>query len=320
MSIRLRAVLVLLSLAAPALLAACGGDGEARARRFLSIGTGGTGGVYYPLGGALANRLSLRDPGRQYTAEVTGGAVENANRLRNGQIDLGFVLAITLVEAYEGTGDYTTPDPGLRVVAPLYPNLHHVVVSGNSRARSVADLRGARISVGSPGSGTEQLARQLLEVYGLGYEDISVRYLSFTESAQALRDGSIDAAIISAGYPAAAVLEATTTGGARLLPLEADRVQALVDAHSFYRAYDLPVGVYPGVDQPVPTVGLLTWIVVRDSLADEVVTALLDILEDERAALEQVHPIASQIDLGVLRSAPVPLHPAAERWLDARGR
>lgn len=320
MSIRLRALFFLVSLAAPALLAACGGDGEARARRFLSIGTGGTGGVYYPLGGALANRLSLRDPGRQYTAEVTGGAVENANRLRNGQIDLGFVLAITLVEAYEGTGDYSTPDPGLRVVAPLYPNLHHVVVSGSSRARSVADLRGARISVGSPGSGTEQLARQLLEVYGLGYEDISVRYLSFTESAQALRDGSIDAAIISAGYPAAAVLEATTTGGARLLPIEAERVQALVDAHSFYRAYDLPVGVYPGVDQPVPTVGLLTWIVVRDSLADEVVTALLDILEDERAALEQVHPIASQIDLGVLRSAPVPLHPAAERWLEARGR
>lgn len=310
-----RALLALLALL---LLPGCG-DGGGRAR-FLSIGTGGTGGVYYPLGGALASRLSLRDGARQYTAEVTGGAVENANRLRNGQIDLGFVLAITLVEAYGGSGDYNTPDSGLRVAAPLYPNVHHVVVSGNSPARSVADLRGARISVGSPGSGTEQLARQLLEVYGLSYGDVSVRYLSFTESAQALRDGSIDAAIISAGYPAAAVLEATTTGGARILPLEADRVEALMAAHSFYAPYDLPAGVYPGMTAALPTVGLLTWIVVRDTLDDEVVTALLDILEDERTSLEQVHPIAGQIDLGVLRTSPVPLHPAAERWLEERGR
>lgn len=300
-------------------LVSCGG-GEAGPRRFLSIGTGGTGGVYYPLGGALASRLSLRDPGRQYTAEVTGGAVENANRLRNGQIDIGFVLAITLVEAYGGTGDYDSPDPGLRVVAPLYPNLHHVLVSAGSGATSVADLRGARISVGSPGSGTEQLARQLLEVHGLTYDDVSVRYLSFTESAQAIRDGSIDAAIISAGYPAAAVLEATTTGGARLLPVEGEGVRSLVEAHPFYGRYVLPGGIYPGVEAPVPTVGLLTWIVVRDTLEDEVVTALLDILDEERAALEQVHPIAAQIDLGVLRSAPIPLHPAAERWLAERGR
>jgi TRAP transporter TAXI family solute receptor len=285
----------------------------------MSIGTAGTGGIYYPLGGALANRLSLRDSARQYTAEVTGGSVENANRLREGQIDLGFVLAVTLVDAYSGTGDYDTPASQLRVVAPLYPNLHHILVPENSTLSSVADFRGLRVSVGSPGSGTEQLSRQLLEAYDISYDDIDVRYLSFNESAAALTDGSIDGAILSVGYPAGAVMEATTTGGARLLGVDNETRNALLERYPFYESFDIPAGTYAGQDEEVPTVGLLTWVAAPESLPDEVVTAVLDIMYEDAAALEQVHPIAAQIDLAALRNAPIPLHPAVEAWLDAHG-
>lgn len=296
---------------------ACSG-GEGGARTFLSIGTGGTGGVYYPLGGALASRLSVTDSTRQYTAEVTGGSVENVNRVLAGQIDLGFVLSVTAYEAFNGIGDFKNPAPELRVVAPLYPNMTHILVAGSSTARSLADLRGERVSVGSAGSGTEQISRQLLELYGLTYEDIQPRYLSFTESSAALRDGAIDAAIMSVGIPAAAVLEATTTGDVRLLSVEADKLAELRAKYPYYSAGVIPAGSYPGVDAPIPTAAMMNWIVAREDLDSDVVNALLNILGPRRVILEQVHEMAKQIDLARLDDAPIPLHAATKAYLENR--
>jgi len=309
------------SLTACALLAgtvACGG-GEGGGRRFLSIGTGGTGGIYYPLGGALANRLSLADSSRQYTAEVTGGSVENVNRVLAGQIDLGFALGVTAYEAHNGGTDFPTPSPDLVIVAPLYPNETHVLVAGSSRARSLADVRGLRVSVGAAGSGTEQISRQLLEVYGLTYDDIQPRYLSFTESSAALRDGAIDVAIMSVGIPAAAVLEATTTGDVRLLPIEPDKVAELREIYPYYSEGVIPAGAYPGVDAPVPTVAMMNWLVARKQLDDDVVRTLLNILGPGRVSLEQVHDMAKQIDLARLAEAPIPLHAATQAYLGDTG-
>ncbi|MCG6956483.1 MAG: TAXI family TRAP transporter solute-binding subunit [Gemmatimonadetes bacterium] len=300
-------------------LTACG-TGHGRKTTFLSIGTGGTGGIYYPLGGALANRLSLADTTRQYTAEVTGGSVENVNRVVAGQIDLGFALSVTAYEAYHGGDDFPDPETRLRVVAPLYPNVTHILVPASSSARSLADLEGKKISVGSAGSGTEQISRQLLQAYGLTYDDITPRYLSFTESAAALQDGAIDAAIISVGIPAAAVLEATTTDGARLLGISADELAVLKSRYPYYAAGVIPAGAYPGVDAPIPTVAMMNWVVARDDLDGQVAESLLDILDKDRASLERVHEMAKQIDLSRLADAPIPLHPAAERWVEANKR
>ncbi len=302
------AVLLLL----PALYACGAGDGSAR--RFLSLGTGGTGGVYYPLGGALASRLSLTDSVRQYTAEVTGGSVENVNRILAGQIDLGFALSVTAFEAYNGSADFPTPAPNLRVVAPLYPNVSHILVPASSPARSLADLRGLRVSVGSAGSGTEQISRQLLETYGLTYEDIQPRYLSFTESSAAIRDGAIDAAIMSVGIPAAAVLEATTTGDIRLLPVDAEAMERLLEIHPYYSAGEIPAGAYPGVQEPIPTAAMMNWVVALEEIDDEVATSLMNILGPERVSLEQVHDMARQIDLARLAEAPIPLHTATKAF------
>ena len=296
------------------LLLACGGTSTG-SRQFLSIGTGGTGGIYYPIGGAIASRLSARDSTRQYTAEVTGGSVENVNRLREGQIDLGFGLAVTVYEAYHGGLDYDAPFRILRVVAPLYANLVHVLVPRGSSVESIGELAGARISVGAAGSGTEQVARQILEAYGLSPGDVEARYLTFSESAASLRDGAIDAAIISVGYPAAAVLEATTTGGARLLPLDPDRIEALKSEYPYYSSGVIPEGSYPGVNRAITTVAMMNWIVATEQLDPDVVETLLEVLRDDRRALGQVHEMAGQIDLAALAESPVPLHPQAEEWL-----
>ncbi len=294
---------------------ACGGDGASI--RFMSIGTGGTGGIYYPLGGAIAARLSTSDPNRQYTAEVTGGSVENIARIATGEIDMGFAISTSVRLEYDGA-DGTPPIRDLRIISPLYPNVAHVLAAAGSEAGSLADLAGATISVGSAGSGTEQFAVQLLEAYGLDYDNIDVRFLSFSESSAALRDGAIDAAILSVGYPAAAVLEATTNAAVRLLPVDGVAADALLERYPYYSMTTIPGGTYRGFEQDVPTVGVMNWMVGLESLDPEAVTMLLDILDTQRAALERVNAIARQIDLATLRDAPIPLHSAVQSWLEQR--
>jgi uncharacterized protein len=294
---------------------ACGVEGG---REFLSLGTAGTGGIYYPLGGAIASRLSIADSARQFTAEVSGGSVENINRLASGQMDLAFVLAVTAFQGQRGEGDFVEPISDLRILAPLYPNLTHVLVTGNSEAQSISDFGGFRVSVGSAGSGTEQMSRHLLQAHGLTYDDIRPQYLSFAESSTALRDGAIDAAIISVGYPAAAVLEATTTGNVRLIPITAERIAVLQETHPYYTTGEIPAGSYPGVEEPIPTAAVINWIVALESLNGDVVRALLKLLSDDRATLEQVHDMAKQIDLERLGDPPIPLHSATVGWLESR--
>ena len=302
-----------------AISTSCGSGQTDGSRRFLSLGTAGTGGIYYPLGGAIASRLSVADPRHQYTAEVTGGSVENVNRVVNGEMDFGFSMATTVYEAYSGGSDYPEPLKTLRIIAPLYPNVTHVLVSRSSKAGSIADLAGQRVSVGPPGSGTEQLARQVLEAYDISYEDIETRYLSFSESANALRDGAIDAALISVGYPAAAVLEATTTGDARILQIDSATQQLLARRYPYYAPGKIPAHAYPGVATDIPTVAVMNWIVGTDALDGTVVRLLLDILRDQRDQLIQVNAIANQIRIEALLTAPIPLHPAATAWLQEQG-
>jgi hypothetical protein len=261
----------------------------------------------------------LADPDRQYTAEVSGGSVENINRLQVGQMDLAMVLAHSAFQAQQGQGDWSdSPVTGLRILAPLYPNLTHVMVPRNSDATGIQDLGGKRVSVGPPGSGTEQMARHLLAAHGLTYDDIDPRYLSFSESSSALRDGAIDAAVISVGYPAAAVLEATTTAGVRLLAIDPDVTNGMRAEHPYYSVSEIPTGAYPGVDEPIATVAVLNWIVGMESLDDEVVEILLKIMSEDRVSLEQVHDMAKQIDLARLEDPPIALHPATARWLANR--
>ncbi|MEQ9569071.1 MAG: TAXI family TRAP transporter solute-binding subunit, partial [Longimicrobiales bacterium] len=289
----LRRVVLVPILAAATVFAGCGSEGGGTT--FLSLGTGGTGGVYYPLGGALAARLSTPESGRQVTAEVTGGSVENINRIRAGQIDLGFALGGPVYEAFVGGEGFDAPFESLRIVGPLYPNLTHVLIRSDQGIATLGDARGRRVSVGSPGSGTEQVARQLLEAYGLSYDDVDERFLSFSESAAALRDGALDVAILSVGYPASAVLEALTAGGVELLPLDDEGIERLRARHPYHAVGRIPSGVYPGVDTPVPTATMMNWIVARDDLDPALVADVVNILGGTGVSLVQAHEMAAQI-------------------------
>jgi TRAP transporter TAXI family solute receptor len=251
----------------------------------------------------------------RYTAEVTGGSVENVNRVIAGQIDLGFTLAISAYEAYHTGIDGAAPATDLRIVAPLYPNVVHVLAASGSGIASVADFAGRRVSVGSAGSGTEQTAQQILAAYGLTYDDLSPQFLSFSESAAALRDGALDAAILSVGFPAAAVLEATVAGGVELIAIDGVGRDELLGAHPYYEAGVIPGDVYPGVDAPVPTVSMNNWVIGRADLDPAVVDHLLTILRDDLDGLVRVHEMARQIDLARLATSPIPLHAAAERYV-----
>lgn len=311
----LAAGVLVLGLAAAA--AGCGGDGGPS--RFVSLGTAGTGGIYYPLGGTIASLLSTADSARQYNAEVTGGSLENVTRLRDGEIELGMSIATTVYEAHQGGAGFDSAFADLRVVAPLYPNQGHVLVPEGSEVESVADFEGRRLSVGSAGSGTEQFSRHLLAAHGLTYDDLNERYLTFTESAQALGDASVGGAIFSVGYPASAALQAISTAGARLVPVDSARVEGLRDEHPYYDYGLIPAGAYPGLERDVTTVAMMNWIVARADLEPEVVHRLLDVLEGRRKELIATTEIARRIDLGRLSDAPVPVHPAAEEWMRDHG-
>jgi uncharacterized protein len=314
---RIRRALASSLVIAAMLLSGCSGDRPPT--EFLSLGTAGTGGIYYPLGGAIASLMSIADSSRQFTAEVTGGAVENIMRLKAGQIDFAFATANTVFEAFHGSPDFDgEPITGLRVLAPLYPNFTHVLVADGVDARDISEFGGLRVSVGAPGSGTEQMSRQILAVHGLSYDEIDARFLTFTETAAALRDRAIDAAILSVGYPAAAVLEATTTAGVRVIAIRPDRISELSAAFPYYVQGEIPAGAYPGVEGALTTASLLNWVIAMDSLSDDVVSQLLNTIDQQRVQLEQVTDMARQIDMDELNSAPIPLHGASAIWIQGR--
>jgi TRAP transporter TAXI family solute receptor len=163
------------------------------------------------------------------------------------------------------------------------------------------------------------LSRQLLAAHDLTYDDVDEQFLSFGEAAAALKDRAIDAALISVGFPASSVLDATTTGGIELLPLSPEVIARMIEEYPYYLPGELPADAYPGVDEPIKTLAVMNWVVALEALDDDVVDHLLSVLSEEQQALIQVHPQAAQIDLNTLDSSPIPLHPAVEAWRAAGG-
>lgn len=294
-------------------LSACNAGGS---QSYLSIGTGGTGGIYYPFGGTLASLMSARDPGRLFTAEVSGASVENIKRMQQGQIELGFGLTSTIVGAFNGTSEeFPEPVPDLRIVAPMWPQPVNVLVPRGSDVQTLYDVRGLRVAVGPAGSGTALVSRDLLEAHGLSFDDIQTQYLTFSESSAAIRDGSIDVAVIPVGFPAAAILEATTVADLRILSIEGPQIDSLIAEKPYYYQSVIPGGTYRGSDEDVPSVFEMNWVFAPESLDAEIVRLVLDVYLEDRERMNQVNDIIERIDLDDLRSAPIPLHPAAEEWL-----
>lgn len=290
------------------------------AQQQLSIATGGTGGVYYPMGGGLAEIINKHVPGYSATAEVTGASVENMGLIATGDADLGLALADTVIQAYTGTGRFEGQQlPMIRGLASMYSNMIQIVALESSGITSLQDLRGKRVSVGAPGSGTELNAQAILEANGITYDDIDEQRLNFNETADALSNRDIDAGFWSVGAPTSSILNLATTQSVVMLTLSDAEMTAAQQREASFARTTLPDGTYNGVGA-TPVLGVPNVLAVSaempDELAYQITRAMFQNIEELRA----VHPAANQTTVEFTLSAtPVPLHPGAIRYFEEIG-
>ncbi|WP_417421663.1 TAXI family TRAP transporter solute-binding subunit [Halomonas sp.] len=284
----------------------------------LSIATGGTGGVYYPIGGGLAEMINNRIEGAQATAEVTGASVENMGLIMRGDADLALALADTVYQAYTGTGDFEGRQiENTRALASVYPNAVQLVTLAESDIESIADLAGKRVSVGAPGSGTELNARAVLEANGISYEDFTPQRLNFNETADAIRDGDIDAGFWSVGPPTSSILNLAATRDIRLIGLSDDEIANAQEEEAVFAPYELAAGMYDGMDEAVQTIGIPNVLVVNADMDEELAYQLTQLLFENTDELIAVHPAANDTTVEfTMKSTPVPLHPGAIRYFE----
>ena len=236
---------------------------------FLSLVTGGTQGTYYALGGTFAD-LITDETGIKTTAEVSQASAANANALKAGDAEIAFLQ--TDIAYYAKNGELMFEGQAVEdlvAIGGLYPETVHLVTTAKSGITSFDDLKGKKVSVGAPGSGTYANAEQLLEVHGLTMDDIEEQNLDFGESTDGLTTGQIDAAFITAGYPTAAVEALGATTDVVIVPVEADKAKALIEKYPYYAVDTIPSGTY-GLSSEVPTVSVLAMIAVKSDLPEDV--------------------------------------------------
>ena len=305
--------------AALAVVSLLAGAPGALAQERISIATGGTGGVYFPYGGALANLISEHVEGYEATAEVTSASVDNMTFIENGDAELAFVLGDTAYDALQGNDPFPEPIPA-RAVATLYNNFTHVVTTEASGIETLADLRDKRVSTGSAGSGTEVIANRLLEAAGLNPdEDIEREQLGAAESTTAIRDGNIDAYFWSGGLPTAAVsdLASSPNLALKLIPNGefAEDLQSTYGA--FYTTDTIPAETYDGQTEAVEVIVVPNVLVASESLDEALVHDILAAMFEHRDDLVAAHPEAENLLLETAaQNSPIPYHPGAVRYFE----
>jgi TRAP transporter TAXI family solute receptor len=298
------------------------GSGHAAAQDRLSIATGGTGGVYYPYGGAMANVLSDNIEGIEVTAEVTAASVDNMLFIESKDADLAFVLGDTAYDAVQGNEPFESAVPAV-ALATLYNNYTHVVTTDDSGINSVADLRDKRVSTGAPGSGTEVIANRILMAAGLDPEnDIEREQLGAAESADAVKDGQIDAFFWSGGLPTGAItdLGATPNVGLKLLPSSEFVEQLTTDYGAFYGVATIPAATYTGQDEAVDVIVVPNLLVVHQDMDEQLAYDIVRTIFEQRDQLIMAHPEANNLTLeNATTNSPIPYHPGAIRYYQEQG-
>ncbi len=305
------------ALAATALLAGA----PAVAQQQLSVATGGTGGVYYPMGGGLAEVINNHVEGYSATAEVTGASVENMGLVARGDADLALGLADTVYQAQTGTGRFDGQQlEMLRGVASMYANMIQIVTLDGSGIASLDDMRGKRVSVGAPGSGTEVNAAAVLAAAGMSYDDIDEQRLNFNETADALANGDIDAGFWSVGAPTSSILNLATTQSIQIIELSDEQIAAAQEANPLFASTTLAGGIYEGVDADVTVLGVPNVLVASAEMSDDLAYEITKAMFENVADLRAVHPAANQTTVEfTLAATPIPLHPGAVRYYEEIG-
>ncbi len=321
-----------LALAASSVPSASGTD-----MTLFRIGTGGVGGTYYPIGLLIGSIIS-RPPGAPSCADnspcgVAGllavaqsanGSAANVTDIERGALESGFAQSDVTHWAYTGSGtfDGNTPMKRLRTIASLYPESIHLVARRGAGIRSLHDLRGKRVALDEPGSGTLIDAEILLRAFGLSPDNVSVEYSKFELAAKKIRDGQLDAFFVVTGYPATAISELWREELIELIPIRGPEVDKILRQHTFFSRGEIPADAYPGLEHPVPTINVKAQWLTSSRMDPELIYRITKTLwsSDARKALDQGHPKGREIRLETaLEGLAVPLHPGAARFYREQG-
>jgi TRAP transporter TAXI family solute receptor len=313
-----RLVLVTIGL----LLVVAAWPAAAQQRVFISVATGGTAGVYFPLGAALAELWSGRVPNVQATAQTSGASVANVRLLQRGDVAIAMVQNDITYYAFNGIemfmdriANQPSPVANLRGMAMLYPETIQIVTLRAKNITSVADLRGRRIAVGAPGSGTEVNARQILRMFELGYYNTRPDFLNFAEAADQVKDGIVDAAFITAGHPTAAVQDIASNRDLKLLPVPRDVVEQLRAQWPYYTQVTIPANTYRGQTEAVDTVAVMAMLVTRQDVDESLVYALTRSMWENTDRLRAAHARGRDITTAsARRGMPITMHAGALRF------
>jgi TRAP transporter TAXI family solute receptor len=303
---------------------ALSGAPKAQEKYSLSIATGGTGGVYYPLGGGLANLLSKYVPGLQATAEVTGGSIDNLKLIATGKPYIAFSMADAGQDAYRGEDKFKGTKVPLRTLMVLYPNRMHVVTIDGIGITKMADLRGKRVSTGSPGSATEVMGFRVIEAAGLDRDrDMKRERLGVAESVNALKDRKIDAFFWVGGLPTAAVTDLANTPGIKIRMIDhADTVAAMNKKYGpLYIEDVIPKATYRGMDADNRQATVWNILVSHENLSNQTAYNIVKTIFDKRDDMIAVHKEAENFRLEnqTAAASPIPFHPGAVKYFAERG-
>lgn len=286
----------------------------------MIMGTGGPTGTYYAFGGVIANVLNSKNVGVNITVQSTGASKANIFLVNDGEAELAIVQNDVMDYGYNGTDLFA--DEGVAnefsTVAALYAEVCQII--STSDITSIEELKGKRVSVGDAGSGVEFNARQILKAYGLTFDDIEVNNLGFGDSADAIKDGKIDAFFCTAGAPTTAVVELATTNNINLLEIDDEHAEILAAAHPFYTTYPIPGGSYNGIDNDVQTVAIKATLICSPSLSEDTVYNLTKAIFENQSEIAAAHAKGEELSLEYAVSGiSVPFHPGAEKYFKEVG-
>ncbi len=298
----------------------------AQDQQFISIGTGGVTGVYYPAGGAICRLVNKgrRDHGIRCSAESTDGSIYNINTVRAGELEFGVAQSDWEYHSYNGTSDFEPQGPfeGLRSVFSLHPEPLTVLARGGSGIEKFEDTKGKSVSIGEPGSGTRATSEVVIDALGMKQGDFSVTSeLKGAETAQALCDSKIDAFTYVVGHPSAVFTEAANTCEVQFVPIAGDAIDKLVEENSYYRTTTIPAGLYKGQDEDVNTFGVGAVFLTSADVSDDVVYTVVKSVFENFDDFKKLHPVFAELteEQMVSDGLSAPLHAGAEKYYKERG-
>ena len=304
-------------LAAALIFSGCKGSSQ----KDYILATGGTGGTYYPFGGAIANIWNTKIENMNVTAQATGASAENLRLINKGEAEFATVQNDVMDYAFHGTDMFAGEKlENVMTVGTMYPEVIQIAVSENSGINSIADFKGKRISVGDAGSGVEFNAKQILEGYGLTFEDIKKSNLSFKESAEGIQNGTLDGCFITAGVPNSALQELAFTAGLILIPVSGPEADAICSKYSFYTQTTIPGNTYKGTNTDTPALAIKATLAVSAKLDEDTVYQMTKTLFENLDELGQAHAKGKEVSAqAAVTGVSVPFHPGAEKYFKELG-